>query len=230
MNQEEFIKKVMAKPAFRAMQIEDGERMATVELFIPTAINKVANYYDFPFSIATDTDTTEAGVSEYELHGANDDCRDIIGIRYDTGELELEEFTRGELDNKYGSLDTVPSEPVLWVREGERNGFPLIRIVGADSVGGHILKYRYRRKNITAGEYPEEWEDVLINALMSILADSYRVDGGPFTFGDFERKFERSVSRMVSKYEKGSGSKRPALLGQEVRNRNIERNNLHGYS
>jgi hypothetical protein len=228
MNKDIYLNMVMNKPAFRAMQIEAGERTATAELYMQSAIDKVATYFDFPFAIATHTELTVAAQSEYEFHGANEDCRDIISIRYDTGEMELEEYTRGELDAKYGSFESIPSEPVLWVRESDRNGFPLIRLVGADAVGGKNLKYRYRRKNIGINEYPDEWVDVLITAQMTIMMDAFRVEGGPFTFGDFDRKFAKKISRMVSQYEKGSGSERPALLGWGTMNRNIERNKLHG--
>ena len=59
---------------------QDVERM--VRSFLSPSVQRITKAYDWNFACTVTTDAFVAGTSEYTLRGNDEDCQDIINIRW----------------------------------------------------------------------------------------------------------------------------------------------------
>lgn len=221
---------VSSRSAFNLLGIPDDQKSAVIPAYAQSAIDRVAMRHDFNFSVAEKTDAaTVVSQSDYTFTGNQDDCREIINIRYTTDDVLLEKYegVQYDVDLKYFY---APSTPQLWYEVQSVNGFPTVRIVGTPTTV-EVLKYRYRRKNIPIEEYPDEWGFVLADFVLAMLADIWKNKDGQTVTYDFWGIAEKSMREMINGYRReGGGSPKRIQLDNVARLANIRRNRKYGYS
>ncbi len=227
MTENDFVKAILIKPIFK--QLDIGVAKESIQSLIPLAINKITNRFDFTFATgeATVDGGTVVGQSDYELSGDND-ARDIINIRYDDDLRLLEKKIDTDMDDLLTWIDT-PDDVYAWYRLPDSSGAPMVRLIATPGTAGITIKYRYRKKNIGFLQFPAEWQDVLMDSVMACVGDISVGPHNEILLTGFSSKFESSIMKMIDHYSRPGGESSPVTFGFETKNRNIERNNLHGY-
>ena len=217
---------VSSRSAFSLLGIPDDQKSAAIQAYAQAAVDRVAMRHDFNFAIGETTDATVASQSDYTLHGNQDDCREIINVRYGDDDELLDKYEGVQYDVDLG-LFNAPTTPQLWYEIQAVNGFPTIRIVGTPTTV-ETLKYRFRRKNIPIAEYPEEWGFVLADFVLAMIADIFKSKDGQTVTYDFWGVAEKSMREMINGYRReGGGSPKRIQIDHVARVANIRRNRLY---
>lgn len=218
MTQSDYVDSLLISPAL----VRKGENIEVVRNrilnIIPRAINRIISRHDFHFACGETTVSggTVVDQSDYECPGADDDARDLINVRYGDDLDLLEKWSATDMDDLLTWLGTQTSIKA-WVRipnMTDRN-VPKIRLVATPDTAAETIKYRYRIKDISFVEYPDEWLHVLDEAIFISL--------------QMPNNFDREMLKMIDHYSKEGGGAQPVRLGPERKNRMIELNDKHGY-
>jgi hypothetical protein len=201
---------------------DEGYTRADVETmvntFVPVVVGMIAVEHDWPFTHKTGTKSTTANVSEYTLEGDNNDCGDIMGIRYGTGNgIVLNELNVLDTDRKLSSNDTAVDSTVYgFVKFGRSDeGFPNIKLYGTPETV-ETLTYRYRRNNISLVDIPNNFAFVVRDGLLA----QFDVALTPI--------FKGSLAKMASEYEIGGDGYSKMRLDPVISGGNIRRGGLQG--
>jgi len=232
MTTEDFVKIILAKPIFKSQsgtraKIQNDE----VRSYIPVAIGRITGRYDFKFAEQEEefSGGTVANQSDYEFNSNKGQAIDIINIRYGIDLRELEKYEDIEMDNMLTNMDN-PTTIFGWYPMGESMGMPKFRLIGTPTISGEKITLRFTVKVINVESFPETWIYVLESAVMAGLGEYYETAQGGWLGNRYLEEFEKNLRQMIDYYEKQRLSKRPVMQDPQVRNRNIERNQLHGYS
>lgn len=228
-NPSDLVRMCALLPGIRALlpaQIYKNETKLTEALaeVAKTVPNRVARLYDWDFVCDVDDKTLVANQQEYELDA--DDCRDIINIRYGGAsegptwtddELTIVKKRRPEwLDHRLSNH--TPDEMEFWcVVERSGNARPVVRLVMPASESGGIIRYRYRRDNIGFGDFPDDFQDVLLYDLARQFVPEYT------------QQYEEAYSIMVDRYGDDGGDIDPMRLDPTQAQLNRERSGLYGW-
>ena len=106
MQTSDVIKDVWAREIIRQLyKTEDGKSYddfyKDASQLVPSVVSFVSSQFDFGFNVNESEQTITIDQVDYTLKGANNDCRDVINIRYGSGtdnDSLLEEVTALKLD------------------------------------------------------------------------------------------------------------------------------------
>ena len=183
---------------------------------------RVVIAYDWDFVFSSESLTTTADESEYVLRGTNNDCRDIINIRYGTGRGEvIERLNYLEADRREGGDESTGADPdssdvygyVLHGRSDD--GFPKIKLYDTP-VRSNTLTYRYRKSGLSIADFPSEFDFVFRDFMIGQFEPSY--------FG----LAERALDELKARYKIGGDEYETVRMHPTIEAGNIRRNDNMG--
>ena len=211
---------VEAMPDIRIIKMVAANKRKAIQQLVPVALDEVVVSYDWDFATDVADESTVADQAEYTLKGNDTDCRDIINLRYGTtsdGFVLLDKMRPVDVD-AFVSGRTV-SGVGAWAPFGRASGgFPKVKILTAPSGSTNVLRYRYRRNDVTINEFPENFKFVLIAAVVKRLIPA------------FDAVYQRDLETMIDHYSMSGGEDLPASLDPVLIARNNERAGMYGYS
>ena len=213
MNERELKDIILSLPIVRGLELSANDKKKSVESIFPLALDEVTMAYDWDFTLDVATELTVASQADYVLEGNSNDCRDIINIKYDgdlmdkMGQVAYDEFM---LNRTHTSIDT-------WIPKGRKNGFPQVTIASTPLTADVSLEYRYRRKNITLADFPDEFDYVIISAVLKHLIPSYTA------------QYNYDLKTMIDRHEYGGGESNQIKQDPRVVRDNNRRAKLYGY-
>lgn len=211
---------VEAMPGIRIIEMVAANKRRAIQQLVPVALDEVVVSYDWDFATNVADEDTVANQAEYTLRGNNNDCRDIINLRYGTtsdGFVLLDKKRPVDMD------DFVSNRTLTgigwWIPFGRASGgFPKVKVFNAPSGSTNVLRYRYRRKDVSISEFPDNFKFVLIGAIVKRLIPAFDV------------VYRRDLETMIDHYSMAGGEDMPARLDPVVVARNNEIARMHGYS
>ena len=75
---------IEAMPDIRIIDMVAANKRKAIQQLVPVALDEVVVSYDWDFATDVADKDTVADQAEYTLEGNDDDCRDIINVRYGT--------------------------------------------------------------------------------------------------------------------------------------------------
>lgn len=219
MTTDDIVRIIETNPAVQQIQLDAAEKRQAIEKLVPVAVDELVIRYDWDFATDTADETIVADQSDYTLRGNNNDCRDIINIRYGTStSLELLDKKRPVDADEFLSGRSV-SGVGFWVPNGRSaDGFPKISVHATPSTSGKILRYRYRRNDVTINRLPDNFLWVLLSGILKHLIPAYSA------------VYEHDLKVMIDRYEMPGGEDMPVQIDPVLVDRNNERAKLYGYS
>ncbi len=181
-------------------------------------VDQVSMAFDWEFTLGVADQAMVAAQAEYELKG-NKDCRDIINVRYgSTSSWALLDKLRPVDMDAMLSDRTVTGVGWWYISGRSTNGYPKITIVATPGDVTKSIRYRYRKKDIGLGSFPEEFAPVLIAALVARFIPAHT------------GIYEHEIAKMVDRYAVPGGEDNPAPLAAHIITRNNRRAQKYGYS
>ena len=123
-------------------------------------VSDIISSYDFPFVFRNYTLPTEANVGEYKIEGESKDIRDIVSIRLGSGYSVLPELRPLDAYDAISETQTGSGINFWYEDRRETDNFPIIILVNTPS-SVQNLYIRYRIKDITLAQFPDEWSHVI---------------------------------------------------------------------
>jgi len=198
--------------------IPANEIRSAVSGHLSSAIIEVSTAHEWDFATAEHIHSggTAANQAEYTLSGASNDARDILGIKYGSAETLLNKMSQADYDI-YSWRRSITSV-IIWIPYGRVNDFPRIQFKATPEVAAEQIKYRYRRKNISFQQFPEEFQWVLMaNIVKRMIPES-------------EPSYINALDQMKDEYSGGGvweESVAPLDRGRTMLNNRRDR--LYGY-
>ena len=210
---------IEAMPDILIIDIEPAKKHKVIQQLVPVALDEVVVSYDWDFATDVADDSTVANQAEYTLKGNGENCRDIINLRYGTtsdGFVLLDKKRPVDMDD-FVSGRTLTGVG-WWIPFGRSSsGFPKVKVFNAPSGSTNVLRYRYRRKDVSINEFPDNFKFVLIAAVVKRLIPA------------FEIVFRRDLETMIDRYSMSGGEDQPSPLDPVLIARNNERSRMFGY-
>lgn len=207
-------------PAVRITFGKDVQEMRdAVRRQVTDIVGQVITAHDWAFTLGVADKTTVANQAEYELKGSNKDCRDIINVRYGSGTSFriLDKLRPVDMDEML--TDRVVSGIGWWYVKGiSSNGYPIVTIVSTPAGATDTIRYRYRKKDLGIGAFPDEFSPVLVYGVTARFVPEYY------------SVYERELDKMIDRYSAPGGEDNPAKLAPRIVRRNNRRGQLYGYS
>lgn len=220
LNDAEIVDAVIVRPAVLASARNgiydnpDDLRKGAVKL-LPLAISELAQYRDWDFAceVHDHSGGSVAEIAEYTLIGENDDCQNVVNIRYgdDLKLLDKRDPTHMDWLQSGRTYTTV----MYWVLESRSNSFPVVRLIDAPSSTENTIKYRYWRNNVGIEDIPEDFAFVLELTLAKKMAPLYYTE------------WRDAMHEMVRRYTSAGGSDRPGQSDPVITRANNERARLN---
>lgn len=177
-------------------------------------VDQIASAHDWAFVMAVDDDTTD-GTAEYTLKGANEDCREIINIRYGQTDFELLD-KKSAVDMDEWLTDRDPSGTHWWYMSGrDGGGFPKVTLVDTPA-SAYTIRYRYRKK-VTISVFPDEFSYLFVLAVAARLVPAYR------------ELYDKELGKVMSRHEVGGGEDDPARRNYWITRQNNSAASKYGY-
>ncbi|MEA1999268.1 MAG: hypothetical protein U9N61_08105 [Euryarchaeota archaeon] len=220
MTEKELVRMVEVMPAVRALDMSASEKKKGLQLFVGNIANEVAMAFDWDFTMDQATETMVADTADYILRGNNDDCRDIIIMKYKGSDDDtwyvLKEKSPVDMDH---FLSERSVDGVGWWTIKRRTPDKAVEVTLYDTPGttGDTLSYRYRRSDVPIGDFPDGFSGVLVSALAAKFLPSYRA------------LYRLELNNMIDRYKSLGGSENPARLDRDIVTRNNEKSRLYGY-
>ncbi len=219
----ELVKLVEVLPVIRANTLKTAAMHKALTQHASRIADEVATRFDWDFVCDVADETTVANQADYTLAGNNKDCRDIINIRYKgagTASLTLlTKYRPVDMDERLSGADPNTGEVVAWIVKGRSsNGYPIVTFSASPGSAGDTIRYRYRKRNISMGDFSDEFAPVLQYSLIAKMTPSYAAIA------------ERELQFMVDRYAAPGGEANPAQLDAQLQLRNRERAGKFGYS
>lgn len=237
-----YIEALTSRPACVQWKADPGVKKKAIENALSETFHRLSAVFDWPFVLGEHYFTPTANEDTYILRGKDNDCRDVISVRNGTYLLKkttiaaYDEFisSASYTDESNQIVSTIPTTPAMWVLVGNVGGFPQIKICGPPATTSDVW-YRYRRKNLTAKEWPDTWAYVLIVNVEASLFGSgapYNADlqFRPTDPAWFDRRAERALYEMIDNFERGGGEDDSLPLSRKWKAKFRRRNRLHGFS
>lgn len=204
---------ILALPPVRLIEMPDTDKQNAINKIFPLALDEVTLAYDWDFTLSIATESTVADQADYTLQGNKKDCRDIINLKYD-GEL-IQKMGQVSFDNyMVGRTNTTSN---IWIPKGVDNGFPEITIATTPSSADIEMEYRYRKKNITFADFPDEFDYVIISAVLKHFLP------------DYTAQFSYDMKTMIDRNEYGGGESNVMRQDPRIIRGNNSRATKFGY-
>lgn len=202
---------IQALPAYRDSPAgrEEALKRHTIDV-----VDQIASVHDWAFVMAVDDDTTD-GSSEYTLKGANNDCREIINIRFGQTSFELlDKKSAVDMDEWLTGRD--PSGTHWWYMSGRASGgFPKVTLVDTPA-SGYTIRYRYRKK-VKIDDFVDEFSYLFVLAVAARLLPGY------------QELYNQELGKVISRHEVGGGEDDPARKNHWITRQNNMRAGKFGY-
>jgi len=206
------------KTVVNGQTIETGLKRDEVEGIvrdlIPAIIDQIVTPFDWDFTFDVATVSSVASTSEYTLRGNNDDCRDLINVRYGSGRgVVIERLETLETDRREGEdEDTTTTGNVYGYTVFGRSsdGFPIIQLFDTPTEADTIT-YRYRKSNLTLDNIPGEFGFV--------VRDYLRAEFRPEWSGVAEKRLDE----MIARYSVGGDEINKVRMSPDIEAGNIRR-------
>lgn len=218
MTTDDLVKLVEVLPAIKAIQ--GGPDRTDIEKYATFVANEVATEFDWDFVVSDASFTTTDSTAEYTLTGNSNDCRDVINLRFadaDGTTIKVLRRLRPVDMDSFQSERSITEIGWWYVSGRSRNGFPKVTIVGTPDSDEDTIYYRYRRKNISVEDFPDEFGSVLRDGLIAKFLPSYR----PY--------YRNSLNIMIDRYAAAGGDADPARLSDKNIYANNRRYQLYGF-
>lgn len=213
MNERQFKDVILALPAIRGLGLPTSDKKKAVENLFPIALNEITMSYDWDFTLDEASTVTVANQADYTLKGNDNDCRDIINVKY-SGEL-ITKMSPVEYDKFM--VDRTHTAHDIWMPNGRDGGFPSITIASTPTAAGTAITYRYRLKNITLADFPNEFDYVIISTIVKHLIPEYTA------------QFAYDLRTMIDRHETGGGESNQVEQDWKITRGNNRRASLFGY-
>lgn len=215
----DLVKIVEAMPDIRIIKMVAANKRKAIQQLVPVALDEVVVSYDWDFATDVADEDTVADQAEYTLRGNDTDCRDIINLRYGTtsdGFVLLDKKRPVDMDD-FISNRTLTGVG-WWIPFGRASGgFPKVKVFNAPSGSTNVLRYRYRKNNVSVNQFPENFKFVLIGAIVKRLIPAFDV------------VYQGDLKTMIDHYSMAGGEDMPAPLDPVQVARNNERSRMYGY-
>jgi hypothetical protein len=219
MTQQDFINGIIIMPQFKAFQKDEVVIRGAIKAKLPRAINRVVlqHPFDFAVDITNVNGGSVDGQSDYSCPGKDDDAMQILSVRYGDDLDKLSKMSLSDFEDEETWLASSGSSVNIyaWAPLPTDDGTPKIRLLETPDADGDVIKYRYHRKNLTIEEFPEEWLYVVESALLACM--------------EMPNTFDADIREMLDHFDTPSGNPNPVRMSKYNRNRNIIRNQHHGY-
>lgn len=210
------VHKVVINGVVETMGHSRQEVERAVHNLIGPIVDEIVTSHDWDFAcdVVTD-DTTVINQSEYTFTGNNNDCRDIINIRYGSGRgVVLDELNTLKTDRREGE-DVANSTDVGSVYGytpfgRSADGFPKVQLFDTP-IEAKTLKYRYRKSGLNIGNIPDYFGFV--------VRDFMRAEFDP----GYQAKAENRLAAMVARYKVGGDTPDVARLDPQIEAGNVRR-------
>ena len=216
MNKNSLINSVLLLPVIRAVSMTEAEKRSGLEAQLPSITSKILYSYDWDFAVDEETATSVIDQGSYTLKGKTNDARSIINIRYGSN-LKLIDKMR-QVDYDEWSTGRTISTVIKWVPDGIHQGFPRIRLYSAPTASGDAIKYRYRRKDITLSEFPDDFDYVFESGLAMRIIPS------------FDSLFRDDLGDLIKMYDFGGGEDNQVKQDPLITHHNNRRARLFGWT
>lgn len=204
--------------------IESGLERDEVEditrSFLGVVVDRIATAHDWDFVCDEASTTSVISTTEYILRGNNDDCRDIINVRYGSGRgTVIERLNTLQTDRREGESEAGVSDTEkvygYTVYGRSDDGFPQIKLFDSPA-SAETITYRYRKKDISLSVIPDEFGYVVRDMVLA----------------NFDSKYlgvaERRLGEMVNRYTVGGDEYETARMHPTIEAGNIRRRNNMG--
>lgn len=217
MTADDLYKMIYAIPEARAISQEAAYWNEVTKRFIDPVLSEISVAHDFDFVLGEySTLSTTAGAASYTIFGSDNDCRDVINVRYGDNDLLLTRYRATEVD-AIKSEGQDPSSVFGWytfARSSE--GFPIIILVNTPSESGKTLHVRYRKKVIQLSQFPNDFSYIITVGVLSYLRPASR----PL--------FDKLLKKMVMRYKAGGRDTDRTPISPELVRYNNDIADLYG--
>lgn len=213
MTEKELKSVILSLPPIRILEMADNDKRDAITNIFPLALSEVTLAYDWDFTLDIATESTVADQADYVLKGNKKDCRDIINVKYDDnliekmGQVAFDDFMVGRTN----------SNSNIWIPRGRKNGFPQITIATTPASSDIDMEYRYRKKNITFADFPDEFDYVIISAVLKHLIP------------DYTAQYSYDMKTMIDRHEYGGGESNVMRQDPRIIRGNNSRATKFGY-
>jgi len=206
-------------PAIKALSPDEGGKRNALVVLLPEVKKRVLYSYDWYFAIDEADSLSVADQAEYTLKGNNNDCRDIINIRFGSSATSLSLLDkRSGIDLDEWLTGRSQSGVAIWTPSGLSHEFPKIKLIGTPGYSDYIIRYRYRKSNVADSDIPIDFSYLMISGLVARLLPAY------------EPIFDKDLKTMIDHYSYGGGEDNPVKQDPLVVHRNNRRASKFGWS
>ncbi len=215
MTKDSIINTVLLLPIIKSMgEVTVDDKREALEALFESVKSDILISYDWPFAIKESTKNSVVDQASYQLKGDDNDCRQIVNVRYGSSEILLNKRRQVDMD-EYMDGRTISTE-LFWLDDGFFDGYPKIKIVDTpDAV--EVIKYRYRAKDVPISVFPSQFEQAFIHGMSSSIEPS------------FLPLYKKAIDRLIDNYGYGGGEDDPIKLDPLVQYRNNRRSTKFGY-
>lgn len=183
---------------------------------IKSVKSEILTSFDWDF-LLNDYTVTFTATAEQTVKGADDDLREIVSIRYSTGETVLQKMRT--LD-AYDLLDsdsnnTSRAVSIWYLSETNSVGFPIIKLIGTPT-SSESAKILYRRRDVELSKWPDELSHVMAAGVMANLSPQHRAT------------FERILKRAIRRHKIGGKDYNRAQMDPQIVGTNRCISDLYG--
>ena len=230
MTKAELLDQIGDHPLYQMVANPELDKAKFITASVSGAIDRICQTAPdiFDFCQGRDTKTVVASTSDYNLTGSDDDCAEVLSIRYGTELLLLEHLRQADYERKKTAGYWFGS-PSAWMDAGRKNQAPMITMIGTPEEDSSF-EYRYRRNNLTIEEFPNDWYWVLVKVTLAELVAMFKDKNGRVIQSNMPSEAAGAIMFMVSNYRRYPENKNWQMPADPVTaNRNNKRNRLYGY-
>lgn len=216
MTQSQLATLVEVTPVMRTLTIPQGQKAEAINSYIPVVVNEIAVSHDWDFVTDVADESSVVSQAGYALQGNHHDCREIINVRYGSDLDMLKKMRPIDMDEFETNRDLTGVG--WWVPSGkDSGGYPKITLYATPTAVATI-RYRYRKRNISLGDLPEQFHHIVISGVIKSF------------FPEYKGLFDRELAEMKDYYDYGESGEHPARRDPVLVDRNNTRANLYGWS
>ena len=204
-------------PRIQQIQVDAQTKTDTVENWLQPTINEIGKAWEWDFVLYETlyTGGSVSGTAQYALEGAFSDALEIITIKYGDDENVLKKMHPIDMDEYLHNRSHSSTD--FWVPDGRQNGFPLVRLVATPDENGTQIKYRYRKRNISITEFPDDFMRTVALGIARNLDEN------------LNGLYEDALEFMIDNYRATQVHERTVQLDPRLVASNNWKSSMHGY-
>ena len=191
MNNKTLVDFLLQLPQTRALSTDEAYWTKTVAAVLPLVLDEIYTAHDWDFTLNEYTLNTVANQPDYNIEGEDNDCRDVINIRYGDDRLHLTYYPILEMDEII-SNSQLSTDVVAWTQAGRSDqGYPIITLHSTPTTAGETLRVRYRMRDVPLSALSDDFAYVVAAGIAAWILPVLR----PL--------FDRQLKRAIRRYRRG---------------------------